>query len=798
MTLVTANRRLARDLRNSYNDEQAKIGLSAWPAPQILTWGAWLSRTWEESYPEEILLSASQEQAIWQGILSGTPLLDVPATARACSEAWALIREWRVPLDHPSWQYTEDTATFWKWASQLQSTLGRKGWIDPAAMPDRVEFSSPQQIEMRGFDELTPQQEAVLARLIAAGGEASRFTPRSKSGRTVRVGMADAKEEIEAAAVWARHRIEAQGLRRIGIVVPDLNTSTRPRIESMFRAVLGSEDAFNISLGWPLSHAPIVHSALLIVKAAMQNLRFAEAEQLLRSPFIRGAWSDPYARAKAAMALREGGLDVSLDTLAQTCDAFRNWQKPAGDRTPSQWAKFFAALLKKAGWPGERGLDSSEHQALGSWSTLLSAFSSLDAATSAIPAETAFSYLGRMAAETDFQPETEPAPVQILGVLEAAGSTFDAIWVMGMHDGVWPAPARANPFIPGALHRELNLPHSSTKREFEFASQATRRLLESADEIVFSYPRVDCDRELGPSPLILSFPEESIRYSKPRTFRRVIHESAKFDTFIDEQGPPVSEQKLKLGGSRFLKLQAACPFRAFAEIRLRAVDLYEPASGLDPRTRGAILHKALEHMHDMTVEEAVDRALREDGMRQPESQGFWRVERRRLELLLKEWQAFDAPRTIVARELRRTVELGGLKLDIRIDRIDRTTAGKTVLLDYKTTAPLASACQSARPDEPQLPLYAITMEQHPDAIAFAQVRRGDMKFSGFAHAEGILEKISPVKITSWATQISDWRAALEALAMDFRAGRAAADPKTSKTCDECPVIALCRIREAQL
>ena len=40
--------------------------------------------------------------------------------------------------------------------------------------------------------------------------------------------------------------------------------------------------------------------------------------------------------------------------------------------------------------------------------------------------------------------------------------------------------------------------------------------------------------------------------------------------------------------------------------------------------------------------------------------------------------------------------------------------------------------------------------------------------------------------------------ALKALAMDFRAGLAAADPKTSKTCDECPVISLCRIREAQL
>jgi ATP-dependent helicase/nuclease subunit B len=798
MTVVTANRRLARDLRDQHNDEQIAASLQAWPAPQIMSWSAWLNGTLEESYPEETLLSTPQELAIWQGILSGTPLLDVPATARACSEAWALIREWRLPLDHPSWQYAEDTAVFLKWATQFQSTLRRRRWIEPAAMPDMVQFSSPQRIELRGFDELTPQQEEVIARLIAAGGEANRVTARSASpGRAIRSSMADAHAEIEAAAVWARRWIEERGLQRIGIVVPDLDTSTRPRIEHMFRAIFGSESAFNISLGWPLIQSPIVHASLLILKASQQNLQIAEADQLLRSPFIRGAWDDPFTRAKDALALREGELEVQAHALAQTCEVFKNWPTPGANRTPSQWTEFFKALLKKSGWPGDRGLDSSEYQAMKSWNAVLSEFAALDAATGSISGQEAHSYLRRMAAEREFQPETQPAPVQILGVLEAAGSTFDAMWVMGMHDGVWPAPARPNPFIPIALHRELNLPHSSAKRELEFASQAMRRLLESAGEIVFSYPRMDGDRELGPSPLILSFPEEQLPFDAPRTFRHVIHESAKFEEFIDEHAPPVPENQWQRGGSRLLKLQAACPFRAFAEIRLRAGDLEEPVSGLDPLTRGTILHNALKYLPDMPAEEAVDRALEEDGMRHPESPGFWRVERTRLESLLKEWQDFDTPRTIVATELTRPVELGGLKLDIRIDRIDRTADGKTVLLDYKTTAPSASSCHPPRPDEPQLPLYAITMPEAPDAIAFAQVKRGDMKFCGFVREDGILGKLHPSKTTDWTTQIADWREALEALALEFRAGRAAVDPKNDATCDGCPIIALCRIQETR-
>ena len=73
-----------------------------------------------------------------------------------------------------------------------------------------------------------------------------------------------------------------------------------------------------------------------------------------------------------------------------------------------------------------------------------------------------------------------------------------------------------------------------------------------------------------------------------------------------------------------------------------------------------------------------------------------------------------------------------------------------------------------------------------------------MKFAGFVREEGILGKIRPSKTTDWATQISTWRAALEDLALEFRAGRAAVDPKREDTCDGCPIIAVCRIKESQI
>jgi hypothetical protein len=40
--------------------------------------------------------------------------------------------------------------------------------------------------------------------------------------------------------------------------------------------------------------------------------------------------------------------------------------------------------------------------------------------------------------------------------------------------------------------------------------------------------------------------------------------------------------------------QAACPFRAFVELRLGAEDLEVPVPGLDARQRGTLIHAALE------------------------------------------------------------------------------------------------------------------------------------------------------------------------------------------------------------
>ena len=69
-----------------------------------------------------------------------------------------------------------------------------------------------------------------------------------------------------------------------------------------------------------------------------------------------------------------------------------------------------------------------------------------------------------------FAAQNRRFPLQILGLLEAAGQPFDALWVMGMDGRNWPPPAQPNPLLPIALQRAQLMPRSSSQRELLWPS----------------------------------------------------------------------------------------------------------------------------------------------------------------------------------------------------------------------------------------------------------------------------------------------------------------------------------------
>jgi ATP-dependent helicase/nuclease subunit B len=196
------------------------------------------------------------------------------------------------------------------------------------------------------------------------------------------------------------------------------------------------------------------------------------------------------------------------------------------------------------------------------------------------------------------------------------------------------------------------------------------------------------------------------------------------------------------------------------------------------------------------IERAAAAAVKESGL----EGRFAELERARLARLADEWLDLEKSRKafeVVAVEEKRPIRIAGLELDGRIDRMDRLLEGEGghVLIDYKTGYRVtAKDWDPPRPDDPQLPLYAVAAPEELSAVALAKLRIGDVRFSGFAKARNLVPNVKPAK--NWPALLAEWKKEAESLGAAFAAGYAAVDPKRDlKTCLRCDLQTLCRVYE---
>jgi probable DNA repair protein len=830
ITVVTPNRRLAQALMADFDAWQGGKGLAAWEAPDILPFDAFVQRLWEEGLYSEhelpLLLTPSQEQAIWQDVVRSANLLSISETAAQCRDAWRLAHAWRIRLEGGG----EDAQAFREWAKSYEART--RGEVDAARLPDVVlknmqEENRPALLVAYAFDIVPPQTKAFFSAFTLA-----ECHPERSGGRATRASFASARQELERAATWARARLE-EGARRIGVVVPDL-AKRRKEVVRVFSRVMQpgynlpatcsvaapkSAMPFNVSLGAPLTGVPLVHAALGLIRLSFQELEFAAVSRLIRSPFLGGAEAELTRRARLDRDLRETlGPTVSLAALvasAGRCALLRQHLeavftlKREGKDSPASWARHFSALTEAAGFPGERTLDSDEFQAQAKWHEVLGEFARLDRISKPISREEALATLQRLCRDTLFQPESAAAPIQILGVLESAGLRFDCLWVSGLTDEAWPMEARPNPFIPVALQKKAGVPQASPEASAALDRRLTEEWLAAAGEVIVSSPAKEQDRDLAPSPLITQVPEGTLELPELASYRDLLFKSRDLVKIEDAQGPPVSPGPVR-GGTRVLADQAACPFRAFARHRLAAEPLEAPLAGPDASDRGRLLHGLMKHIWSelkgsanlhasnlvAVIERAAEAAVKEAGI----EGRFADLERARLARLADEWLEVEKrrrPFEIAAVEEKRSLSIAGLELEGRIDRMDRLLegGGGHVLIDYKTGYRVTPKDWAPpRPDDPQLPLYAASAPEALCAVAFAKLRPGAMRFMGLGKAKDLVPNVRAAK--NWPALLSDWKVETEALGAAFAAGEAAVDPKRElKTCERCDLQTLCRVYE---
>jgi probable DNA repair protein len=840
VTVVTPNLRLSQVLRSEFDAFQAGKGLSAWEDADILPFGAFLERLYEDALCSglgerlALLVSDAQESALWEGIVGATQpqLLDCSGTASRCADAWRLAHAWRIDGALGRFPGNEDHEAFATWARAYREKTA--GATDRARLPDLVQGLLPQaalrkpaQLVAYAFDILPPQTKEFFEACEKVGIGVGSCIPARVDSRLRRTSFKSPREELEAAARWSRTRLE-QGANRIGVVVPELQQRRKEVVRVFSRAMRPGFDLpgapaqpmpFDVSLGEPLSEWPLVNAALCILDLAFHEIDFSEASRLIRSPFLGGAESEMTRRARLDAELRKT-LPARL-TLAkligtvEDCPVLRLTLEKIFDlgrrastekQSPRAWAERFSALLEAAGFPGERALDSAEFQARAKLFEVLREFANLERFTGPVTCRDAISRLRRLCSGTLFQPESPEAPVRVLGILESAGLELDHLWVSGMTEDAWPLAARPNPFVPLALQRKAGIPEAAAETSLALDRRLTEGWTGAAAEVVFSFHEKNSDRKIAPSPLIAQIPEGDVPVPSFADYRDLIFESRKATSFTDETAPPVPAARVR-GGTRVLADQAACPFRAFARWRLKAETLEAPAEGPDAMARGLLLHDFMKRLWgELKASQALDRDIRPsieksafEAVREAGLEGrFAELERARLARIAAEWLDLERQRgdfEVVAREERREITVSNLVLSGRIDRMDRLPDGSHLLIDYKTGSHLSPQMwMDARPDEPQLPLYAVSAKEDIGAVAFAKVRAGDMKFMGFSRAKNQVPGVK--QSPDWKSLFSQWRTSLEALASGFAAGDAQVDPKHGlETCRNCDLQPLCRVHE---
>jgi len=865
--VLCANHRLARHLRAEYDRVQVALGKRTWQPLMALTIGAWLDDLITtallagEVRPDEVprlVLNTAQERLLWEqaiaaNIIAGEDqLFDREGLAAAAAEASELCEVWQL---RPNADGAEETSRFLDWRRHVRHACESRAWFDAARhrgwqIRRLAEGAGrvPSSLAFAGFDHYSPQEVELKRVLAARGVSVSELAlGRGAAGTTFVTACTDRRAECRAAAAWAATHLAAQPDARLGIVAIELGNLREMLIaalddalhpEALLAANAEEPRCYNVSLGAPLARQPVVAVALELLQLVANPHRCEQARlgALLRGPYWSAWQSEAGGRARLEAAMRRHlpptlgvahwlnfarrmaarGLNIT-QSLADFERLVRTIDSASGRRLPSAWGGVFAELLAATGWPGERTLSSCEWQARDAWREALEQLGALDAMLGKVTVAEASRRLVRLARERVFQPETVGVPkLEVMGPLEAAGLTFDALWVLGVSDDAWPPPPRPNPLLPADIQRRAKSSNASGEVQLEFARNIQQRLLHTAPEIIFSWSKAEGDRQLRPSPLLANLPERAApAETAPVPGRQV--GVGRIERLDDHLAPPLAEGEQVAGGTGLLRAQALCPAWAFYRYRLGARPLDEPVEGLDAMDRGTLLHRVMEEffagrrqvelvaMSDRERSEAIRVAIatafaafageREEAL----PARFSTLEQERLTTLLEQWLQVELARpmpfAVIACEQQAEVAIEGIELGVKVDRVDELADGRRLIVDYKTGEAKPRGWEGQRLAEPQLPVYATQAEEVPAGVMFAKVRTDDCALVGWAEAG---ELADGVKAVDWPATLARWRLALAAVAREIRQGYAAVSFANQRDLDYCEVLPLLRLPEAKM
>jgi ATP-dependent helicase/nuclease subunit B len=807
-------------------------------------------------------LSDIEERELWRRVVleseSSQHFLEPAGAARAARSARRAMYDYDIPVSAVAAYGTEESTALVTWNTRFAQLCRTLRCISAEQLPAAVEqllASESRQAEPLSWIESPgwrPAARRFLQRYAGAPLQPSR-AERSGAPQVLKAGSPAA--ELAAAAQWAQVNLTQDSGFRAWICVPDLTLRRAEWVDAFDAAMVPQrfslQDAqegapYAVAGGTPLSNYAPVRAALAFLSVGAGAVSFEQFSALLRAPELSAEAPEASAAARLDLALRsrspsEAGLEQWLAlaenvgrassigpvaALQRLHAASRALEEVRGNHPISRWVSLWISAFEAGPWGLRHRWSSTEYQAAERFRELLAALATADQLFGSQSRRLAEGILRRAAHDTMFQVQTGVPPIQISGQLIDPWLAYAGLWITGCNEERWPPPPDPIPLLPVRLQAEYGVIFASVHSQLQFAEDLQQRWLARAASCVFSVADAGDGRPTVPSPLLSAIapspcspPSSPLLEPQPH-WATLLKCAPVLERLTDEVAPPFGADERTRGVST-LRAQSRCAFRGFAETRLLTQALERPTPGFNDRERGQLLHDALEHIwaevHDSSglaalaaqAEKLAD--LLNDSARQAierlrlrrDPGARWRErEQIRLHDLLCRWLKVEGQREPFEVERleqgSQTAHHAGLAFAVRIDRIDKLKDGARVLIDYKSGV-AGTDWRGERPDNPQLPVYALLERRALVAVAYGRISAAKCEFVVESERAGIFRsgarKSKMEGMESFAALLGLWSQRIEKLAREFAAGRAAVDP-TLYACRTCHLHGLCRVPSA--
>lgn len=850
-TVLAPNTEIAAALFDAVERTHLEAGRDVWPTPRVRDFSGWLREKQLDRQLKDAtsprVLGDLDERELWREIIDssgfGQAALESSGAARAARRARQAMNEYGIPLqaiaEHAA--VSEEVRAFLEWNRRFDERCRQ---LDCISAGELLRLA-PAPAEAITWVE-SPVWRPMARQWLVRHGR--MLAPRSTESRpTHRLHSASPAEELSAIADWALSNWRSDERFRAWICVPDLNLR-RAGVLDAFDAALAPQRftlsatagaaPYAVAGGTPLAEFAPVNAALEMLAASVDSVPFERFSALLRAPQQHASLAEAGPAARVDVLLRkQGPSEAELATwitlgmriaaahtvgpiagLKRLHDALGVLDELRGNEPMSRWVSVWITALELGPWAQRHSWSSVEFQAAERFRELLGTLATADSILGTQSRRSAQRILRRAARETAFQVQTGIPPIWVSGQLSDPWLNYAGLWVSGCSAERWPPAADPIALLPVRLQRDFGIVAAAPESQLNFAVELQNRWSARAGHCVFSYADQGDGRSAAPSPILPQGAAISSAAPPRPHWRAQLQAAPVLEQWVDEIAPAFAAGERTHGVST-LRAQSRCAFRGFAETRLGTERLERPMPGFNDRERGELIHHALEHIWSslgnssalLSISAEAQAQLLDEGVRRALAKACrvrdpgdrWQLrERQRMEKVLRKW--LDTERQRAPFEVEQlehgtqTARHAGLEFTVRIDRVDRLADGARVLVDYKT-GKAAPDWRGERPDNPQLPIYALLQPEALVAVAYGHVNAADCSFIAESERRAIFAPRSGITalegLPSLAALIDVWSLRVEKLAADFAAGRAAVAP-TLRACRTCRLHGLCRVPSA--